>query len=175
MVLVIVSYHVTTAYAPWANGVIERVNREILKLWRVLMAEVSLAEDQWATFRPLVQAVLNRTAGAEFDGLTPSELHLARRVDTPLDTVIFHNLTEAKQEAIEALPRSAQVLLLTRRWLQQCNRVGCAPRKFGNDGGFKTVKNGRERLAVWIEYEGRALKEKCPNFSLGSSSWWRRQ
>ena len=43
------------------------------------MAEISLAEDQWATLRPLVQAVLNRTAGAEFDGLTPSELHLARR------------------------------------------------------------------------------------------------
>ena len=25
-------HHVTTPYAPWANGVIERVNREILRL-----------------------------------------------------------------------------------------------------------------------------------------------
>ena len=86
-------HHVTTAYAPWANGVIERVNREIVKLWRVLMAEVSLADEQWATLRPLVQAVLNRTAGADFDGLSPSELHLARRVDTPLDTVTFNTLS----------------------------------------------------------------------------------
>ena len=39
-------HHVTTAYAPWANGVIERVNREIVKLWRVLMAQVSLADEK---------------------------------------------------------------------------------------------------------------------------------
>ena len=102
-------HHVTTAYAPWANGVIERVNREIVKLWRVLMAEVSLADEKWATLRPLVQPVLNRTAGADFDGLSPSELHLARRVDTPLDTVTFNTLSVEEQEAIETLPRSDQV------------------------------------------------------------------
>ena len=35
------NHHVTTAYAPWGNGVFERVNREIVKLWRVLMARLS--------------------------------------------------------------------------------------------------------------------------------------
>ena len=60
------------------------------------MAELSLAEEQWATLRPLVQAVLNRTAGADFDGLmNTSELHLARRIETPLDTIMFQNLSEA--------------------------------------------------------------------------------
>ena len=57
----------------------------------------------------MVQAVLNRTAGADFDGLSPSELHLARRVDTPLDTVTFNTLSVEEQEAIETLPRSDQV------------------------------------------------------------------
>ena len=99
----------TTAYAPWANSVIERVNREIVKLWRVLMAEVSLPDEKWATLRPLVQAILNRTAGADFDGLSPAELHLARRIDTPLDTVTFTALSEAEQEALSDLPRSDQV------------------------------------------------------------------
>jgi hypothetical protein len=102
-------HHVTTAYAPWANGIIERVNREIVKLWRVLMAEVSLPAEQWATLRPLVQAILNRTAGADFDGLSPAELHLARRLEVPLDTVTFNALSEAQQEALEDLPRSDQV------------------------------------------------------------------
>jgi hypothetical protein len=102
-------HHVTTAYAPWANGVIERVNREIVKLWRVLMAEVSLPAEQWATLRPLVQAVLNRTAGADFDGLSPAELHLARRLEVPLDTVTCNALTEAQQAALEDVSRSASV------------------------------------------------------------------
>ena len=102
-------HHVTTAYAPWANGIIERVNREIVKLWRVLMAEVSLPADQWATLRPLVQAILNRTAGADFDGLSPAELHLARRLEVPLDTITFNALTEEQQEALEDLPRSESV------------------------------------------------------------------
>jgi hypothetical protein len=73
------------------------------------MAEVSLPAEQWATLRPLVQAVLNRTAGADFDGLSPAELHLARRLELPLDTVTFNALTEAQQAALEDLPRSASV------------------------------------------------------------------
>ena len=37
-------HHITTPYGPWANGVIERVNREILRLWRVLLGETALEE-----------------------------------------------------------------------------------------------------------------------------------
>ena len=35
-------HHVTTAYAPWANGIIERINHELIQLWKVLMREVGL-------------------------------------------------------------------------------------------------------------------------------------
>ena len=34
-------HHITTPYAPWADGVIERANREILRLWRVLLGETN--------------------------------------------------------------------------------------------------------------------------------------
>ena len=139
-------HHDTTAYAPWANGIIERVNREIVKLWRVLMAEVSLAEDQWATLRPLVQAVLHRTAGADFDGLSPSELYLARRVDTPLDTVTFNTLSEAEQEAIEALPRSTQVRTAyesAAAAVQSCWLRAAETRE------RRRIQNGQERESGW--------------------------
>ena len=83
----------TTPSAPWANGVIERVNREILRLWRVLLSETALAEAKWRTLRPLVQAIINRTANAAFDGLTPVEIHLARKVAILLDTVAYAGLS----------------------------------------------------------------------------------
>ena len=47
-----VHHIILTPYAPWANGVIERVNREILLLWKVLLGETFLEEANWRTLRP---------------------------------------------------------------------------------------------------------------------------
>jgi transposase InsO family protein len=160
-------HHVTTAYAPWANGVIERVNREIVKLWRVLMAEVSLAEEKWATLRPLVQAILNRTAGADFDGLSPSELHLARRVDTPLDTVTFTSLSEAEQEALEGLPRSAQVRAA---YESASAAVHACWLRAADIRERRRLQNGRERERAAGRLDRvRTAREKgkVPQFQLG--------
>ena len=102
------AHHITTPYAPWANGVIERVNREILRLWRVLIGKTALEEAKWCTLRPLVQAILNRTANAAFDGLSPVEIHLARRVAIPLDTVAYAGLSAEEQAAVEGVSEAAQ-------------------------------------------------------------------
>ena len=103
------AHHITTPYAPWANGVIERVNRELLRLWRVLLSETALEEAKWRTLRPLVQAIINRTANAAFDGLSPVEVHLARRVAIPLDTVAHAGLSAGEQAAVEGVSEAAQV------------------------------------------------------------------
>jgi hypothetical protein len=160
-------HHVTTAYAPWANGIIERVNREIVKLWRVLMAEVSLPADQWATLRPLVQAILNRTAGADFDGLSPAELHLSRRIEVPLDTVTFNALTEEQQRALEDLPRSATVRAAydeAAAAVQACWLRAATVRE------RRRLQNGqeRERAAGRLDRvrEARA-QNKVPQFRIG--------
>ena len=55
-------HHIVTAYAPWANGTIERVMREIVKLYRLLLAESNLPIENWHLLTPLVQATLKRTA-----------------------------------------------------------------------------------------------------------------
>ncbi len=103
------AHHITTPYAPWANGVIERVNRELLRLWRVLLSEAALEEAKWRTLRPLVQAIINRTANAAFDGLSPVEVHLARRVAIPLDTVAYAGLSAEEQAAMEGVSEAEQV------------------------------------------------------------------
>ena len=160
-------HHVTTAYAPWANGVIERVNREIVKLWRVLMAEVSLPNEKWATLRPLVQAILNRTPGADFDGLTPSELHLARRIDAPLDTVTFTSLSEAEQEALSDLPRSDQV---RSAYEEASAAVHACWLRAADIRERRRLQNGqeRERAAGRLDQVRLAReKGKIPQFQLG--------
>ena len=85
------------------------MNRDILRLWRVLLGETALEEAKWRTLRPLVQAILNRTANAAFDGLSPVEIHLARRVAIPLDTVAYAGLSAEEQAAVEGVSEAAQV------------------------------------------------------------------
>ena len=34
------NHHITTAYAPWANGIIERIMRELLRLFRLMLARL---------------------------------------------------------------------------------------------------------------------------------------
>ena len=85
------------------------MNRELLRLWRVLLGETALEEHKGRTLRPLVQAIINRTANAAFDGLSPVEVHLARRVAIPLDTVAYAGLSAEEQAAVEGVSEAAQV------------------------------------------------------------------
>ena len=89
-------HHITTAYAPWANGVVERVNRELIRLFRTLLAESNLPKEEWPALVPLVQATLNQTPSTARGGLTPNQLMLGRETPRPLDTVAYGRLpTEA--------------------------------------------------------------------------------
>jgi hypothetical protein len=94
-------HHITTAYSPWANGIVERVNRELVRLWKVLMGEVGLPMEEWATIRPLVQAIINRSPSAVLDGLCPAEVQFARKPPHPLDTIAFSSLAEETKSAAE--------------------------------------------------------------------------
>ena len=40
------THHFTQEYCPWANGTIERVNRDILNIYRKLLNEFKLTRDQ---------------------------------------------------------------------------------------------------------------------------------
>ncbi|GMF51975.1 unnamed protein product [Phytophthora fragariaefolia] len=43
------------AYAPWINGTIERLNRDVLRVLRVLLMEMNLDTHEWEYLVPLVQ------------------------------------------------------------------------------------------------------------------------
>lgn len=51
--------HFTTAYSPWSNGTVERVNREVLRSAKALLSEWHLASQYWPAVIDCVPSVLN--------------------------------------------------------------------------------------------------------------------
>ncbi|RHY93560.1 hypothetical protein DYB37_009193 [Aphanomyces astaci] len=47
--------------APWRNGAVERVNRDILGLMRIMLRETKLKETEWDYLLPVIQAKINQT------------------------------------------------------------------------------------------------------------------
>lgn len=54
-------HHFTTAYCPWANSNVERVNRDVLAILKSLLSEFKLANNEWPTVIKCVQFVINNT------------------------------------------------------------------------------------------------------------------
>ena len=75
----------------------------------LLLSETALAEAKWRTLRPLVPAILNRTANAAFDGLLPVEIQLARKVAIQLDTVASAGLSTEEQTTLEGVSQVVEV------------------------------------------------------------------
>jgi hypothetical protein len=97
------AHHITTAYAPWANGAIERVMRELVHLFRVLLAEANMPREEWHVLVPVVQATLNQTQGPARAGYSPNQLVFGRETPRPLDTVaVGRRRTEDNGEAAAA-------------------------------------------------------------------------
>lgn len=50
--------HFTTAHSPWANGTVERINREMLRSCKALLSEWRLALQDWASV--CIQSIVNQ-------------------------------------------------------------------------------------------------------------------
>jgi hypothetical protein len=54
-----INHHMTTAFSPWANGAVEKVNNDIQKLLRSLLSQWQMESSQWSLVLPEIQSVLN--------------------------------------------------------------------------------------------------------------------
>ncbi|KAE9360834.1 hypothetical protein PF008_g1643 [Phytophthora fragariae] len=75
-------------YTPWINGTVERVNRDILQVLRVMLMELNLDTRNWPYLLPLIQANLNHSAVASLGGHAPIELFTGLPAPSLLDTVV---------------------------------------------------------------------------------------
>ncbi|OWY93915.1 hypothetical protein PHMEG_00036510 [Phytophthora megakarya] len=87
----------TVAYCPWINGSVERINRDILQVLRVMVLEFRLRQEQWADLLPLVQANLNQTAVQSLANLSPIEVFTGLERPSPLRRIVVTRDAKDKQ------------------------------------------------------------------------------
>lgn len=75
-----IAHHPTIAYAPWTNGTVERLNRDVLAASRALLAELKLAPQNWPTTIGILPTILNeaplKRLGTTSDGSTLTPLQV---------------------------------------------------------------------------------------------------
>jgi hypothetical protein len=81
------NHHFISAYCPWANGTIERLNRTIIELFKLILAELKLPFDKWPLVIPHVQYVLNNTPTESLHGYAPIQIFQGREAGNMLSTI----------------------------------------------------------------------------------------
>jgi hypothetical protein len=89
-------HHFTVAYAPWSNGQVERVNREIRELLSGLLLEWKLPHTAWPQVLPLVNYVLNNTPSKNLGGFAPVTVFTGHPPRSPLDVVFLPSERELR-------------------------------------------------------------------------------
>ena len=103
-----VEHQFVTAYSAWANGVVERANRELVRTLRGLLAETNQRPEMWHTVAPLAQAIINNTPShSRLNGLTPHEVMFGSPATQPLDTVLGEHPSTGTGNAIQFEPSVA--------------------------------------------------------------------
>jgi transposase InsO family protein len=89
-----VEHHFVTPLAAWANGTIERANRECLRTFRVLLGENRMGKEKWPYLVAPVQIILNQSPSARLGGVSPLEVMTGMPPVHPLDTVALFDADE---------------------------------------------------------------------------------
>ncbi|POM67139.1 Hypothetical protein PHPALM_16894 [Phytophthora palmivora] len=92
-----VTHSSVPVYFPWINGTVERLNRAILQVLRVMLLENHLDTQNWVHLLPLVQANLNHSPALSLGNCAPVELFTGLPTPSSLDVVVIPG---------EQLPRS---------------------------------------------------------------------
>ena len=80
-------HHFTLPHTPWSNGSIERINKDILSMFRCLLGELKLKYDRWIDFVPLIMFRINNSPQRRRSNYAPKEILLGQRRHSPLDSL----------------------------------------------------------------------------------------
>ncbi|KAF0702604.1 hypothetical protein As57867_007742, partial [Aphanomyces stellatus] len=86
-------HHFTTARCPWANGTVEVVMRQLLRLFRACLSEWRMAPNQWPEAHLVIMLVLNQLPSASLGGMAPVTAMSGRPAMSPADTMALPGQT----------------------------------------------------------------------------------
>ncbi|OWZ14282.1 LOW QUALITY PROTEIN: hypothetical protein PHMEG_00012264 [Phytophthora megakarya] len=164
------SHQFAPVYTPWINGTVERVNRDILQVLRVMLLESLLDTRYWVHLLPIIQANLNHTPVFSLGNCSPVELFTGLSAASSLDIVaapterVLRNLPMEKAELREAVETLRQSLHGMRRVVRdRCEqqRVAAMARSKGtvcnfNEGDYVLWSRvdkrlqGNKLLVPWV-------------------------
>jgi transposase InsO family protein len=112
-------HHITTPYAPWANGAVERQNAQVLTALRALCAEACIEESAWPDLVPLVQANINHSASSALGGYAPVTVMTGLPATNPLSVVFLPDACDfvdvsPSMEAVRVHVESAHTAMVAR-------------------------------------------------------------
>ncbi|KAJ0390648.1 hypothetical protein ATCC90586_011238 [Pythium insidiosum] len=142
-------------YTPWINGTVERVNRDILQVLRVMLLELQLDTRNWVYLLLVIQANLNHSPVPSLDGHAPVELFTGLPAPTPLNSIVVPGVRKARIVPVNADGASAELAAL-REHLREMHAA---------------VVNHKERKR--LHDMARAKGQVC-NFEVGDYVLWSR-
>ncbi|POM64696.1 Hypothetical protein PHPALM_19741 [Phytophthora palmivora] len=141
-------------YTPWVNGTVERVNRDLLQVLRVMLLELQLDTRNWHYLLPVIQANLNHSGVESLGGHAPVELFAGLPAASPLDSVVV---------PVDGIPR---VLLMDPVQIEQrLEQLRVHLRELHTE---VIDRKERKRLANMARASGRTCNFVCGDFVLWS-------
>ena len=113
---------ITPVYAPWLNGTIERLNRDILTVMRTLLLEFQLHSREWVYLVPIVQSNLNHSPMASLCGAAPIELFTGLPRPSVLSSIVVPGRNNENHQVISIDDFPAKIEDL-RRSLAECIKM----------------------------------------------------
>ncbi|KAJ0391006.1 hypothetical protein P43SY_011949 [Pythium insidiosum] len=142
-------------YTPWVNGTVERINRDILQVMRVLLLEYQLDTKSWEHLLSLVQFNLNQTPVQSLGYKAPVELFTGLVTSKPLDSVVIPQGVNGKPKMMTIdLERVEEELDSLRESLAEMHQE---------------VTDRKERTRM---YQRMAKRGTLENFSIGDYVLW---
>jgi hypothetical protein len=147
-----VQHHIVVAHSPWANGTVETMMSQILRVFRALLSEWRMHAEDWPLLVPIVQSILNHAPSSRLGGRAPIEAYTGLPSSRPLNTLIHPETNEVKsiEEVDEHLIKELKVLALRRNELHKHTA--------------RHAQKLRDQQRARINKEG---KRKFPNFIKG--------
>ena len=89
-----VLHHFTLPCSPWRHGAIERLGREVLRVFRATLSELQMAFEEWPDLIPLVQSALNNNSSSQRRNRAPITAFMGAEPGLPLSC--FRRSTNSK-------------------------------------------------------------------------------